>query len=332
MIRNLFIHIGQFKTGSSSLQATFYFHRNYLKRSGILYPEELENWHNHLYFSGNYTRMFPLWLEKKITEEEFFEKAEKSKNHILAQLAEQDYEKAIISSEEFCHFNDKSKLTELFSDLREIAKNIKIIIYLRHQMSHIDSAYKQRVLSRTETRSFNAFFKEKMSKEDIEFDYKKILIEYAKIFGKENIIVRNFDSEHLIKTDVVSDFNKLLNIYMAYSENTKNISPSAQNTEFFRITQSANSLDTISKQRITRVLRRKKMKNISGAKYFYNEKQIKEVEDKFSEDNKFISKEFHFPILKLKKLEETEPFFEASTAHTDKVAKFLSETLDAKNF
>lgn len=323
MINELYLHIGQFKTGSSSLQASLAFHRDNLKKVGVLYPQDLENWHNHLFFAGHYLKIFPIWLKNR-SELEFKQLAEQSKSYILSQLAKRDYNKAVLSSENFCQFNDESDLASLYKDLKTVAKSIKVVIYLRHQLNHIDSAYKQRVLTRMEARPFGEFFTDILNNKGSEFDYKKILLEYGKIFGEKNIIVRNFNSEHLVKGDIVCDFNKLLGIHMAYSDNSKNISPSAQNIEFFRLTQSANSLDKMSKQKIARVLRSKKMTKMNGAKYFFVEEHKKVVQDIFSKDNEYLSKKFKFPILEAPSIDVKDQF---SAFTTKQVEEFLRLTL-----
>jgi hypothetical protein len=204
--RKLFIHIGQHKTGSSSIQKALIENKKILKKNNISYfrvnPDKTLG-----------SNISP-WIQPKDLED--FKGVGKVKH--LSELSLNISKlsgNVIISSESFSWVNDKKELMKIKEKLNKYFKEIIIIVYLRRQDSHAVS-HSQEEAKRGGKFSFflreNNTMLEHHKDYDYYLNYNNRLSIWADIFGKSAIIIRIFEEKYLYKKDVVLDFFKVIGI------------------------------------------------------------------------------------------------------------------------
>lgn len=187
-MKNLFLHIGPPKTGSSTIQEFLYQNIDNLNKSGYLYPQtgiKLSAQHNlaHLIINSkkaNSTR--GTWQE------------------VHQEIEEEKLDNVIISSEYFALANRK-QIKILETELEPY--QVKVIIYLRRQDLRLESQYAQNVKKGLCATNILPFVETKKD----ESDYYQLLKPWRRVFGINNVIVRPLE-----KTQVPNICHDILNV------------------------------------------------------------------------------------------------------------------------
>ncbi|NWG38593.1 MAG: hypothetical protein HXY27_01295 [Hydrogenophilaceae bacterium] len=206
-MKTIYLHIGQTKTATTTLQAFFFENRNWLHDNGIYYPEcpeahPIKTQHRFLVESiAGLNLPFPdrigAWdyLEKKIDAS--------------------DRDKILISEEVFWHLFEKRPAgrKSAIQWIRQRLGNldVKIICYLRRQDKWIESWYNQIVktdvnaLSRLEYMDFIQTYRDYGL-----LNYSEALQPWSDVFGEENLFVRPFEKSRFLNGDIIADFMSIL--------------------------------------------------------------------------------------------------------------------------
>jgi hypothetical protein len=235
-MKTLYIHIGDAKTGSSTIQQFLTAKRN-----------------EHLDLGFDYIRI-GLLANQGIAQHELAFAVNKDKVDFHSKKA-QLYDKLneliinsscnnfIISSEGFCSLRSIEEVTEL-KRLLPSQVRVKIIIYLRRPDTWIESWYAQVVKNIPFT---SATFDEFLSRhQEPAF---KVLLNYAKIFSCKDILVRAFDNKAFFKNNLISDFcNELgLPIVNEVKLNDENVSPNSDCIQTLRLLNEKLDMDSPSR-------------------------------------------------------------------------------------
>jgi len=178
MKKKLFVHIGTHKTGTTSLQVFLDKHQDDLLAQDFFYPKI--GWYHHAQhmLAFHLQNVYPAHMPKP--EDNIWEQL----NEIIES---NNCNKVILSSEEFSVI-DKSAIEKLKNYLKNF--EVKIIVYLRSQVSLFESMYNQQVKDwkspRKEPINFFLTMPELIYQK---FNYLENLKNWAEFFGKENIIV-----------------------------------------------------------------------------------------------------------------------------------------------
>jgi hypothetical protein len=200
MDKILYIHIGMGKTGTTSLQHFFWNNRNQLAKDGVLYPEigfepsvRAHHVFGHLWGGVDWKTNLQVDSHDKdriLTElQTLFATTNKSvliSTEALLQVL-------VNIHQPFFHdidtYFDKSK--------------IKIIVYLRRQDLHIQSAYKEAVKKALRASSIRV---------NPVADYYSWVSRLVDFFGKENVIVQPFERGQFINNSIFETFLSHLEI------------------------------------------------------------------------------------------------------------------------
>lgn len=187
--KDLYLHIGTVKTGTTALQKFFDLNRQTLMDNNIFYPLNSDGRFAHHRFSWSLSlsegRSFPQnWPSNLGSHEDEW-------SFLKRQCIGQ---KNLISSEHFYGRSSQSisTLKKYFSDF-----NVKIVIYWRRRDYLEDSWYNQ--LIKQEEKTYLPSFQ-------LHLVPKNQLDKWAAAFGRENIILRPYEKEQLYKRDVLADF------------------------------------------------------------------------------------------------------------------------------
>jgi hypothetical protein len=179
MTKQIILHIGTHKTGTSSLQYFLSTYEAELKDAGVLYP------------LGGRRELSPgrSALAHHALANSLRGKLPSGGRHywdaLLEELARAREETAVVSSEEFsgCEPTHVGQARTHLS-----AYKVKVVVYLRNRLDFMVSAYKQRVKVGRYRGSFGDFIRE-----DARPAYGELLARWAEVFGAENVLVRVYD-------------------------------------------------------------------------------------------------------------------------------------------
>jgi hypothetical protein len=206
--RKIFIHIGQHKTGSTSIQQTLCNNGHILKKYGLSYYRTNPN--------GKLNAHVSAWI--KVGDRKSLQYCDDDAIIIqpekLAQNASKLIGDIVISSEEFSWVSNKDQLLKFKLDLEKYFDHIIIITYIRRQDLQIVSHHQEEIKSNN-PRLFpngNIAIPKHEKHVDYYLDYNDRLSKWGDIFGDKNLRIRVFETENLYKKDVVLDFFKLIGI------------------------------------------------------------------------------------------------------------------------
>lgn len=206
-IKTLYLHIGGMKTGSTSIQEIIYGQRLEFIENGIYYPEIIPIEH---------CATFPLVCIKKperfapIVMNYNFNNKEEMDNYVngikqswIDEFNKCTVDKFIISDELLSmriQYNELD-LVELKEFLYTYFEEVKIICYVRDSYDLMNSVLQQRIkggINRFDINNIKARINPML--------YKKFMPVYVDLFGKENVIVKKFDSKAYYKSSLIKDF------------------------------------------------------------------------------------------------------------------------------
>ncbi|MCP4476251.1 MAG: hypothetical protein GY821_17170 [Gammaproteobacteria bacterium] len=208
--RQLYFHIGSYKTGSTDIQRFLATNTKNLLKQGVLYPHFARQQDRHYelvirYSSERFRAENKIYADEEIT---------LLKKRFDAEVEKSTAEKIILSAEEFSWplASQQWKLIKTLSDGYEIF----VIVYLRRQDELIMSLYNQIVKNTLNTKvplldivqkkqsSFSGFI------ETLLDHYETMLSDWSTLVENNSIVVTPYEGE--VQNDVVGHFLKCVNI------------------------------------------------------------------------------------------------------------------------
>jgi hypothetical protein len=208
MTRDLILHIGTTKTGSSSIQNVLFKHRAALREQGVLYPSTPgDAQHDLLAYAmmenhAQRNRMETgLWrgMTPDARIEQFLQDFPAEINAAPASI------RRVVLSTEFIYIllRKPSEVQRLHDLLRPLFSSIKVVVYLRRQDAHFTSLYTQLLRSGEVVAPDQLKMKPRPLHE---LDYAKMLERWAAVFGSQAILPRLFEQPASGRFDAVQDF------------------------------------------------------------------------------------------------------------------------------
>lgn len=201
--KNITLHIGRNKTGSSALQTFLCMNKSALEAEGFFYPATEEDLHNAIngYPTAGNARTLTRLVEDKL------ERHKGERDQTALRLTDTDLENVVLSSELLGKCSQSG-----FEDLKLMfpGSNFKVIMYIRDQAAYLTSQYQQTIkLGHTpgtleEFCVTGGFIGGK--------GYSEIIERTETVFGKENLVVKLYDNGAFEGGTIFSDFTSLLGI------------------------------------------------------------------------------------------------------------------------
>lgn len=176
MKKQLFIHIGFGKTGTTAVQEIFHASRDLLRQNGVLYPSTGV-------FPTGHHMLAP--LNEAAIQGDTVEEYKK----LLDEIATDASEKILVSSENYCFMKETfiAAMPKLFSKV-----DTRIVFYVRPQVELIESTFLQwKKTGQKCPDELQLFFRQNASG----FNFSMRLAPWIKAFGKKNIIVRRYEGD-----------------------------------------------------------------------------------------------------------------------------------------
>lgn len=206
----IYLHIGTFKTGTTSIQSFLSKKMNILLKEGILYPlssrtKKYPNAHHNL--ASELIKENRSYLPN-----EMYEMNAGIWKDVIKEIEEFKGKKIIISSEHFNRLNIKE-----IEMIRKHLSNyeVKIIVFLRKQDEYFKSYYCQDV----KIAHYWGDIRNYIAKYKNEGNYYQKLKPWKETFGQENIIVRLFNKD--LKNDLINKFLAIVDVKLEESQDKK---------------------------------------------------------------------------------------------------------------
>lgn len=205
-MQTVYLHVGNYKTGTTSLQNFFNLNRAQLLRYGVLFPEScyMQDWRpglslGHALFSRELQGQCSGEIEKLYAE--------------IDSLGDR-VERIVISSENLFRASEVSANAARAALSRF---DVKVVCYLPRQDELINSLFHEFVSSGWERLPIGPDQLLEQGKELLSplTDYYGNLTHWARAFGRENVIVRVYEEGQLYANDSIADFLQLLQLEKA---------------------------------------------------------------------------------------------------------------------
>lgn len=202
MSKQIHLHIGTHKTGTTALQQTLAENREQLVQQGFLYPQA--GWHQ-------FAQHFLAFEKKGQVNTGMSAEVEGVWEALREQIDAFPGSDIIISSEEFSTLIEAETLAALQAELADY--RVKVYLYLRRQDAIFESIYNQQTKDWQSPRMES--LEECLAQPEMIyplFDYHALLLRWAEVFGKDALVVRNYSQLREQKISTVEDFCPLLGI------------------------------------------------------------------------------------------------------------------------
>lgn len=288
MEKTIFIHIGLHKTATSAIQLEL---ANLNKSSN-------RNWH-YLVSARNkklnkHLRLFDAIIDDGFnTQRRKRIKYNKVKENITKEIQNTSYKYYFISEEELS-YPDK-RIPKKLDFLGSLGK-VVVIFIVRNQVSFFDSLYRQFI---TQTGlhlidDFDSFIQKDINKKRGMFF--EIAESWGEVFGRENILVQDFDK---LRSDkgVLSNFFQITGCnYRPKNKNTKEVNPSisAVHAEFIR--RLATKLPNLDRRPIVKYFKSdKNSKQLSGENLITKERSDT-IANSYQESNNLLKENYNINL------------------------------------
>jgi len=204
IVPKLFLHIGVNKTGTSYIQYILSLNYYRLVQEGFLYP--LSGRSADAHYELSYSFGFSHGSSKPE-----FRKLEIINDNLLEEIKRTNTGNIIISSEYFMLPKDIDNI-KLIKDFFE-KFDCHVVIYLRRHDYWWQSNYSQAVKTVRFPpwgMGFEEYYKYQKKKNFKFWSYKRLVDDWAKVFGREKLIIRSYEDG--LDMNIVDDFTRVLGI------------------------------------------------------------------------------------------------------------------------
>jgi GT2 family glycosyltransferase len=188
LTKNIFIHVGPPKTGTSAVQKWFSENEKLLKEKGIYYPNH--DIDDNGVSSGNVRTIYDVNSEKQV------ELNSERLSSLLMDFNNSHYHTLFLSSEFFFRG---------MIDLKRHIPDAKFIAYLRNPMEISESSYNQSVKRHFQQRVLNAGRSKRLP-------YIDRFVNYVNEYGADDLILRLYGSRYFKNGNIVSDILNQLGV------------------------------------------------------------------------------------------------------------------------
>lgn len=219
----LLLHIGTPKTGTTSIQNYLYNNKERLISEGYYYftLENIRKIFNKNHLDDTVHLLVAYFLENHgyyiFNNCESDEDKKIFKNNILEKYLNEikkipkNIHTVIMSSEQFFQLLEEKNIFILKTLLYETFKEIKVLCYIRPQCEKAISFFSTKLLSGWGGhKDLEKSLYEDLTIENKRYNYFEALLSWEKNFGFENIILKVYEKDQFINSDLLDDFTSLI--------------------------------------------------------------------------------------------------------------------------
>lgn len=200
-MKNIVLHIGMHKTGTSTIQQNLFENRQLLRRFGIVYPNLAETGANHssaLYsYYCDHSENYHMNIREGRTTKNSLDKFHNTIKNDFFELSNQHWQTLILSAEDVSNLNEGA-LEKLYKDLRGYFTtfSLTVVFGIRNPVTYWVSKIQEHIKNGESTHSLYETLK-------VEDSYKATLTKLTSVFGKD---LHLFKFEDAIKKNLTMYF------------------------------------------------------------------------------------------------------------------------------
>lgn len=195
-MKEVILHIGLHKTGSTSIQTALKgYNKNGVK--SIAFKEANHSIPMFTIFSNNRYK-YHIWKKQELSKDDIDKKRNEYLDILKKELRNEKVKTLIISGEDLSSLNDHEvKVLSEFLNAEQVSTTI--VCYVRHPLSWAASAVQELAKNGNSFPNLDNFFKVRLGK-------------YIEFFGKKNMKVFDYQKSSTKEKSVVKHFSKILSI------------------------------------------------------------------------------------------------------------------------
>lgn len=209
------VHIGTEKTGTTSIQESLEKNSSLLAKSGILYPPALSK--------GRHAKIACYAMDYNTVDrrKKQFGLFDKATTDSFRKTFEADFEKSLnghdtvlIVNEHLSRLRNVSEVERLKSFLSRFFDDIRVVVYLRRQDKLMRSMYSTRIKLGLTSNDVYPVWPKKANTVFTHYDFKRILVLWTEVWGREVVVPRIFERNLLVNKDALSDFCQIAEVQL----------------------------------------------------------------------------------------------------------------------
>ncbi|MCV3450119.1 hypothetical protein L8W58_00765 [Campylobacter lari] len=320
-----YVHIGNWKTGTTTIQNFMTINYNRFVELGFLYPMTINSRINHyllVVFSKNPDLAKKYWLELK------------------NEIKNSNCNNVIFSAENLI---DLSQDITYVYNLKEFLislgfHKIYIILYIRETSNFLNSLCSQEVRADSHLSIAKNTPAEYFQMKFL-FDYKMVINCYSRVFSKENLTIKLFDKNEFYQGDLLKDFLNIFNIKMdgSFVKPNKEIKNKSLNLLGIELLSRVKKYLDFPWLKIQKICNKYFTFDDPDLKFQPKKEIMQSYLDYFEESNEWVRKEFFshkerlFPKKDLSNYKENYELKEMKPEYWDKIAEFIADIIEIKN-
>lgn len=213
MKKKIHLHIGAPKTGTTSVQKFIHDHADELARNDFFVPPGLHAELPLTLLDEHFRKHGHAWLTYWPVMQKGCEQAW---SEVLDQFTRSGCSRCIISAENFSELVDYAnpddsdphghKIMEMLAGFE-----VRVVVYLRPIAAYVESMYKERIKNSAEIRSCENLLCSWQKNGSSYFHPTKYLDYFARLFGRDNLVIRKYSRAGFPQGDIVRDFFDAIN-------------------------------------------------------------------------------------------------------------------------
>ncbi len=207
-MKNIYLHIGTHKTGSTSLQRWLAEHEPLLRDNGydLYHGQHNRNNHIELYLAAmRYDRdsFGKQTMQALILDEDYTTAVSE---RVKRFLSDSEQPKAIFSTEGLSLLRHRDEIERLRSILGTDCESITVIVVLRNRVDYLNS-YRVQLAKKTGRKPSKDYWSALYVEDDTWLtDYESLLSAYGIEFGDDNIRVIDYDEQMKVRGNIIPAF------------------------------------------------------------------------------------------------------------------------------
>ena len=212
--KNIYLHIGLHKTGTTTIQSSLFHHRSMWEEKGYCVPSIAETYPYHHGLVEHWAHFGEKYRCGMTPDDSW--------DNVIDSINSSELSNAIISSEEFTNYTVNESALEFIANKLE-KYSIKIILFLRRQDDFVESAFKE-IRKHRNISSFRVYWEEYQENPSVHLNYNYLVDMWRDVFGVKNVCLFDYQKLQLNNLELLAVFENFCGARVSEKVRSKNVS------------------------------------------------------------------------------------------------------------